>query len=96
MALAALAGEPESKAVREGIDYLRDELPRIRSPFSLSWGLIGLGAHGVRPGAAGDWLAESSQLVVEARDETFFDALLLLADLDPCLLVTRRETSAND
>jgi len=92
MALAALAGEPESKALREGIDYLKDELPRVRAPLSLSWGLMGLGAHGARPEAAGDWLAEGSQLLADARDETFFDALLLLSAADPCLLVTATGT----
>ena len=95
MALAALAGESDSKAVRDGIDYLKDELPRTRAPFSLSWGLIGLAAHGVRPDAAGDWLAESSQLLGEAGNETFFDALLLLGDADPCPIVTVTGTAAH-
>jgi hypothetical protein len=86
VALTALAGEPLHPRIQAGIDYLERELPRIRSPISLAWGLIGLTAWRTRPAEADAWLAESAERSLRKPANPLHDALLLLASADPCLL----------
>lgn len=43
-ALAGLAGQVEEESVVRGLDYLQGEVPRLRTPISLGWGLLGLAA----------------------------------------------------
>ncbi len=87
MVLAALAGEQRHDCVDKAIEFLHRELPRVRTPFSLAWGLIGLAAWNAWPDSAESWLAECAARVAQKQPQPLFDALLLLADADPCLLV---------
>lgn len=49
LALSALVGHSDRARVSRSIDYLRRALVGLRSPLSVSWGLLGLSAWGVRP-----------------------------------------------
>ncbi len=49
IALQALAPNGDLKSVERSIDYLLNQLPRLRTPISLGWTLLGLGAWGLRP-----------------------------------------------
>ncbi len=60
LALLALAGRPaRDPPVDRALAYLGAELPGIRAPESLCWGLLGLTAWKARPAAADTWLAAS-------------------------------------
>lgn len=80
MALTALAGYVEQSGVAASLDLLEVELPRVRTPLAIGWGLLGLGAWRRTPLRAADWLGETL-----ARQETLgaYDtahlALLLLS-----------------
>lgn len=89
IALAALAGQPSDSRIESGIAYLSHELRRVRSPMSLGWGLIGLTAWGRRPDEASVWLEECARHALRSAPNAMYDALLLLADLDPCPLTLR-------
>jgi hypothetical protein len=83
IALAALAGEPRrarGSRIEAAIAYLLNELPRIRSPLSLAWGLIGLAAWDGFPAEASGWLAESAHTVAINTIGPHEAALMLLAD----------------
>ena len=43
-ALAGLAGQVEQGTVARSLDYLQDEVDRLRTPVSLGWALLGLAA----------------------------------------------------
>jgi len=94
IALAALAGEPPlhgapvDARIEAGITYLLNELPRVRSPMSLAWGLIGLGAWNRRPAEAARWLAETAAQTLRAPANNVHDALLLLAGRERCPFIT--------
>ena len=81
IALAALAGEAPNSDVDAAIAYLTHELPRIRSPLSLAWGLIGLASWRAVPREADAWLAECVQTRSPQAAGPHEDALLLLADI---------------
>lgn len=49
IALQALAGHVSRERVRSSLDYLRSVAPRLRSPLSLAWTVLGLSAWGERP-----------------------------------------------
>jgi len=49
VALHALAGRVSQPAVERSLEYLLTELPTLRTPMSLGWSLLGLGAWGMRP-----------------------------------------------
>ncbi|GMU84173.1 MAG: hypothetical protein AMXMBFR47_40430 [Planctomycetota bacterium] len=83
VALAALAGGPRLAAVERGIEFLGAELPRIRSPLALGWGLIGLAAWDARPAAAAEWLSEAIDRLAERPANPQHDALLLIAASPP-------------
>jgi hypothetical protein len=60
LALLALSLEGElSEKVVAAQSYLQGILPKIRSPRSLCWGILGLAAWGQRPEEAGSWLRQS-------------------------------------
>ncbi len=42
VALQALAGLAPRQEVTKSIDYLRSELPHLRTPFALAWAILGL------------------------------------------------------
>ena len=79
IALAALAGEPPGSHVDAAIAYLTRELPQIRSPLSLAWGVIGLASWQALPKDAENWLAECAHAKTPQEPGPYEDALLLLA-----------------
>ncbi len=89
VALTALADEPGDARIEAGIEYLRTQLPAVRSPMSLAWGLIGLTAHDTRPTDADSWLEESAERSLRRPPCALHDALLLFASLQTCPLRRR-------
>ena len=61
-ALNAVKHSTEKESLTKSIDYLKAEIPKIRTPLSLSWALLGLGAWSERPAASEEWLLESLSL----------------------------------
>jgi len=49
IALQALAGNIPSREIERSLDYVLQELPHLRTPISLGWVLLGLGAWGLKP-----------------------------------------------
>ncbi len=80
LALNAVAGSVDRSQVALSLAYLGGVTPPLRTPKGLAWSLLGLGAWGERPAAAGQWLAQTF-----GRQERFgpFDtealALLVIA-----------------
>jgi hypothetical protein len=62
IALSALAGLTDRSEIQKSLDYLRKESERCRSPFSLGWALMGLGAWGEKPSQGRAWISESFRL----------------------------------
>lgn len=96
VALAALAGEPREARVDVAIEYLVNELPRIRAPLSLAWGLIGLRAWDARPSEAQTWLEACARRLIEQPASPQYDALLLLAGADTCPLIKTPGVQTDD
>jgi hypothetical protein len=61
IALTALAGQVDRAEVRRSLDYLKTQAEQCRSPFSLSWALMGLSAWRERP-------VPSQALIIESLD----------------------------
>lgn len=59
VALNALAGRVPRKNVERSLGYLKSQVENLRTPFSLGWGLLGLGAWGERPDRAQEWIFQS-------------------------------------
>jgi hypothetical protein len=59
MALNALSGKISRESIATSLEYLRKETRRLRTPLSLGWGLLGLGAWGERPEDSRVWLMET-------------------------------------
>lgn len=79
-ALLALAGlDVDRNLVETGCRYLLDSVPQVRSPRSLSWGLLGLAACSRRPDPSDAWLAESFAQVGNGPETALDMAQLLLA-----------------
>ncbi len=81
LALNALAARVPREAVKKSLLYLKDQVGRLRTPLSLGWSFLGLGAWRERPADA-----ESSIFQCLDRQETYgpYDTLqlsLLLASL---------------
>ena len=49
IALQALAGHTPIRTIERSLDYVLRELPRLRTPISLGWAILGLGAWGLKP-----------------------------------------------
>lgn len=49
MALSALHKKVEKKIVQKSLKYLQNNIENLKTPFSLGWGLLGLGAWGIAP-----------------------------------------------
>jgi len=79
IALTALADTNLTPAIAESLDYLAEELPQIRAPISLCWGVIGLDAWRRRPEQADAWLDECARLSQSRPPSCHHMALLLLA-----------------
>ena len=61
VALSALSGVVPLSDMKKSLAYLTKQLPALRSPLSLGWGLLGLAAWDQRPSQADVWLAESME-----------------------------------
>ena len=48
-ALNALSGRVPSRLIKASLNYLVREISRLHTPIALGWGLLGLGAWGLRP-----------------------------------------------
>jgi squalene cyclase len=59
IALSALEGLVREEHVVRSIEYAKNQVPRIRTPLSLSWIIFGLGAWSDRPHRAREWIHES-------------------------------------
>lgn len=97
VALNALAGRVEAARIAPSLAYLEAELPRIRTPFTLGWGLLGLGAWGTRPEPATSWIDEvlAREALVGPYDTSHL-ALLLLGHRAPSgLLSALRDGTAH-
>jgi len=66
MALTALAGHTSEESVKNSINYLRGGVEKCRTPLSLGWALLGLGAWGIFPDESGRWIEQTL-----ARQEKF-------------------------
>ncbi len=76
LALLALAGRDVPTATtNRAIAYLQQTLPKLRSPRSLAWGVLGLQAWGRRPAEVDSWLqgclAVDPQLMERPTDLAF-------------------------
>ena len=49
IALQALAGNIPIRDVERSLEYVLRQLPHLRTPISLGWALLGLGAWGLKP-----------------------------------------------
>ena len=88
MVLAAMAGEPRTRHIDTAIDFLHGELPRLRTPVSLGWGLIGLTAWEARPKDADQWLDLCFRRLCAKPAQPHCEALLLLARSNPGWLIS--------
>ena len=52
IALYAMAGHISIREMERSLDYALHELPHLRTPLSLGWALLGLGAWGLKPANA--------------------------------------------
>lgn len=88
IALLALAGETDQgNRIAKSVAWLRNALSKNTTPASLSWGLLGLTAHGVTLPNGADWLATAFERV-QAHDQSPYKlALLTLAAAGPGLLI---------
>ena len=62
IALHALAGTTPIHNIERSLDYLLHELPHLRTPISLGWTLLGLGAWGLKPANTEELARASLQL----------------------------------
>ncbi|MGD9729116.1 MAG: prenyltransferase/squalene oxidase repeat-containing protein [Nitrospiraceae bacterium] len=62
VALHALAGHVPQQQIAHSLEYLIGELPRLKTPLSLGWSLLALGAWGDKPSQSAKWILESLQL----------------------------------
>jgi hypothetical protein len=60
-ALSALQGFVSDDQVAGSLSYLKNQAETLRTPLSLSWALLGLGAWLQRPPESGTWIVETLQ-----------------------------------
>jgi hypothetical protein len=79
LALSALVDCVPRSEVEKSIKYLASQVTRVRTPLSLGWGILGLGAWGQKPGQTKGWVREcmSRQEKFGAYDTTLVSLLLL-------------------
>lgn len=79
LALSALAGCVTGSEVEKSLKYLASRVTRVRTPLSLGWGILGLGAWGQKPGQTTGWVREcmGRQQDYGAYDTTLVSLLLL-------------------
>ncbi|MEN8122916.1 MAG: prenyltransferase/squalene oxidase repeat-containing protein [Bacteroidota bacterium] len=49
IALCALYKKVDKNAIKKSLEYLQNKIQELKTPFSLGWGLLGLGAWGIVP-----------------------------------------------
>ena len=89
VALAALAGQPEFRAIEKSLAYLTEALATARSPLSTAWGVIGLKAWKRQSHEAERLLNRAAEWASDDEPNALHDALLLLAAADVCPLTTQ-------
>jgi len=62
VALQALSHTTDTTLIEKSIHYLIRELPNLRTPISLGWALLGLGAWGMKPSHSDELVLESLHL----------------------------------
>jgi hypothetical protein len=79
IALNALAGEVPHRDVEISLRYLQTQVTRLRTPLSLGWGILGLGAWERLPEQATAWIGEclARQDLYGVYDTTLVSLLLL-------------------
>ena len=84
IALSALQNKASKASLKRSLDYLKSILPTVGTPYSLAWGLLGLGAWEEAPPGRGSLIAQclERQERYGAYDTTSL-SLLLLALLSP-------------
>ncbi|MEX0676100.1 MAG: hypothetical protein WD063_03430 [Pirellulales bacterium] len=89
--LLALAGEEDTTGrIGRSVDYLNRELSENTASASLSYGLLGLAAHGAYPRRAGDWLQAAAHRTLARDPSSYKLALLALSALgSECPLISR-------
>jgi hypothetical protein len=89
IALDALFGMVPLEKIRDSIGYLKNRIKKVRSPLSLGWGILGLGAWGEKPAEAPKWLMECRRLQKRYGSyDTSLISLILLARLAPSSLMS--------
>ena len=84
VALTALAGEERGEQIERAIAYLGRVVPKLKTPMSLGWALIGLTTWNERPEGIDEQVCEAIRLTMNKPANGLHDALLLLASLDAC------------
>ena len=59
MSLNVLAGRVPADQINRSLDYLNKRIKNVRTPISLAWAVLGLGAWGKRPSDSQDMILES-------------------------------------
>ncbi len=85
MVLNALSQKVSREAVQKSLAYLEATVTNLKTPWALGWALLGLGAWGARPAAAGEML--QACLARQARVSSYDTSSLAL------LLTASRGTS---
>jgi hypothetical protein len=62
MALTALSGLAEKGQIKLSLDYLTNEVQKLRTPLSLAWSIFGVSAWSNQPANLHDWILESLDL----------------------------------
>ena len=62
IALTALAGLAEKGQIKLSLDYLTNEVQKLRTPLSLAWSIFGVSAWSNHPADLHDWILESLDL----------------------------------
>ncbi|MFC2164259.1 prenyltransferase/squalene oxidase repeat-containing protein [Acidobacteriota bacterium] len=80
LALSALEGHVPKERVDRSIDYVKKQVAHIRTPLTLSWAILGLGAWSDRPQQAREWIEESLHLQSQYGEyNTSLLSILILA-----------------
>ncbi|MDA3916244.1 MAG: hypothetical protein PF690_04650 [Deltaproteobacteria bacterium] len=80
MALSALHKKIDKKFINKSLEYLQYKIRYLKTPFSLGWGLLGLGAWGLTPADKSSLIARClEQQEVFGTYNTLQQSLLLIA-----------------
>lgn len=90
-ALAGLAGRVSQAEVERSLSYLAGEVPRLRTPLSLGWGLLGLAVWGRWPSNGEDLI--SNCLAAQSRYgeyDTAVICILLMSAVEGLMPVSKK------